>query len=72
MLADDGPRSPAVVEVDLERKRIALSMKTNPEIGPAGSKKTPGRPAGRPSQGSAPVNKPVDWFTEALMKSKKK
>jgi uncharacterized protein len=61
-----------VVEVDLDRKRIALSMKTNPEIGPAGGKKTPGHPAGKPSQKPAPVNRPVDWFTEALAKNKNK
>jgi hypothetical protein len=47
-------------------------MKTNPEIGPAGGKKTPGHPVGRPSQAPAPVNKPLDWFTEALMKNKPK
>jgi uncharacterized protein len=65
-----------VTEVDLPRKRIALSMKANPEIGPAsGNKTAPGGPRpsgprpGMPAKPAAP--KPVDWFTEALNKSKK-
>jgi uncharacterized protein len=55
-----------VTEVDLPRKRIALSMKSNPEIGAKG----PGRtsPAGpRPPQ-KPQGPKPVDWFSEALQK----
>ena len=61
-----------VVEVDLPRKRIALSMKAVPVLAAtAGMKTAPGpvrpagnapRPAGRPQ--------PVDWFTEALNKSR--
>jgi len=63
-----------VVEVDLPRKRIALSMKASPEIGPsAGGKTSPGplRPAGPrpPVKPAAP--KAVDWFTEALKKAEK-
>ena len=63
-----------VVEVDLPRKRIALSMKANPEIGGAvGSKTSPGpqRPPGPrpPVKPAAP--QPVDWFTEALKKAEK-
>ncbi len=63
-----------VVEVDLPRKRIALSMKANPEIGPAAAARTsPGQP--RPAGPRPPVKpaaaKPVDWFTEALNKAKK-
>ena len=67
-----------VTEVDIPRKRIALSMRANPEIGPAnsnaGQRISPA--AGRPSVGGL-AKKPVanppapDWFTEALMKSKK-
>jgi protein Tex len=61
-----------VVEVDLPRKRIALSMKANPEIGPAarshssGAPNRPGpaKPANRPT---AP--KPTDWFTDALSRA---
>jgi uncharacterized protein len=58
-----------VVEVDLPRKRIALSMKAKPEIGPANRTKTgPGGPA-IPRPPAKPVEpKPVDWFTEALKK----
>ena len=65
-----------VTEVDLPRKRIALSMKAAPGIGasPTGtrtSSATP-RPAGggfnRPVPPSNPV--PVDWFTAALNKKK--
>ncbi|MDB6109413.1 MAG: RNA-binding transcriptional accessory protein, partial [Pedosphaera sp.] len=60
-----------VVEVDLPRKRIALSMKANPEIGPSANARTsPGpmrSPAPRPpARPAAP--QPVDWYTEALKK----
>jgi uncharacterized protein len=61
-----------VTEVDLPRKRIALSMKAAPQIGPSttGTRTTPGqRPAGngpRPGQPAKPA--PVDWFTAALNK----
>ncbi len=72
-----------VVEVDLVRNRIALSMRSNPEIGPrnsssgnagTGSRTSPGQrpPAGaRPSSGPRPapaVNN--DWFTAALNKKR--
>jgi uncharacterized protein len=65
-----------VVEVDLPRKRIALSMKSVPDLagaragGGAGSP-SPGRPAGgpRPAKPAAPAA--ADWFTEALNKAKK-
>jgi protein Tex len=64
-----------VTEVDLPRKRIALSMKAAPQIGPSttGTRTAPNapRPAGgggfnRPTQ--PPAN---DWFTAALNKNKK-
>ena len=65
-----------VTEVDLPRKRIALSMKAAPQIGPgtSGTRTSPGapRPAGggfnRPAAPAKP--QPVDWFTAALNKSK--
>lgn len=59
-----------VTEVDLPRKRIALSMKANPEIGGSrsGSKTSPG-PQRPPSGPATAPSKPVDWFTEALNKS---
>jgi uncharacterized protein len=64
-----------VTEVDLPRKRIALSMKAAPQIGPSttGTRTSPGapRPSGggfnRPSQPSKPQT--VDWFTAALNKN---
>ena len=67
-----------VTEVDLPRKRIALSMKAAPQIGPSpsGQRTSPAapRPAGgggfnRPAQPAKPA--PVDWFTEAMNKNKR-
>jgi uncharacterized protein len=65
-----------VTEVDLPRKRIALSMKAVPVIGasPSGTRtspRTPQAPGGglnRPGQPAKPA--PVDWFTAALNKNK--
>jgi uncharacterized protein len=65
-----------VTEVDLPRKRIALSMKAAPQIGPSttGQRTSPAaaRPAGggsnRPVQPAKPAG--VDWFTAALNKNK--
>ena len=65
-----------VTEVDLPRKRIALSMKAAPQIGPStsGTRTSPAapRPAGggfnRPSQPTKPAT--VDWFTAAMNKNK--
>ncbi len=63
-----------VVEVDLPRKRIALSMKAKPELGPTtGGKTSPGPQ--RPSAPRPPANptpaKAGDWFTEALKKNQR-
>jgi len=70
-----------VVEVDLPRKRIALSMRSRPEIGPRPGAGAAGRPvtgpgqlrsngpAPRPAQ-SAPQSLNGDWFTAALNKKK--
>ncbi|MBP6864450.1 MAG: RNA-binding transcriptional accessory protein [Candidatus Didemnitutus sp.] len=72
-----------VVEVDLPRQRIALSMRTNPQLGPrtplgAGAKPGGGgaRPGG-PSGNRAPAPLPKstqslnsDWFSAALNKKK--
>jgi uncharacterized protein len=54
-----------VLEVDLDRKRISLSLKTNAQPGPkpAGGQR-PGGPAG-PSRPSRP-EPATDWFTAAL------
>jgi uncharacterized protein len=60
-----------VTEVDLPRKRIALSMKAAPIIGPAATGKTspgPSRPQARVPQAKPQAS---DWFTEALNRSKK-
>ena len=65
-----------VTEVDLPRKRIALSMKAAPQIGPStsGTRTSPSapRPAGggfnRPMTSAKPAA--VDWFTAAMNKNK--
>lgn len=60
-----------VTEVDLARKRIALSMRSNPEIGSQTSTRQPRSeqappPAARPGVGGQ------DWFSEALAKAKRR
>lgn len=61
----------AVVEIDLPRKRIALSMRSNPETTPRQNSGTPQPRGNQPrrdrgtQQPSAPA---VDWFTAALNK----
>ena len=65
-----------VTEVDLPRKRIALSMKAAPVIGAStsGTRLSPGAP--RPADGGfnrpvQPAKPPgVDWFTAAMNKNK--
>jgi protein Tex len=60
-----------VTEIDLPRKRIALSMKSNPEIGGAqGARTSPATPRSAPQSGQRKPSgsAPVDWFTEALRK----
>jgi uncharacterized protein len=69
-----------VVEVDLPRKRIALSLKSRPEVGPREPRGSQSREAaprdvkrftgtggggGRPQQTTAPA---FDWFTAAQQK----
>lgn len=68
--------SVTVTEVDAERKRIALSMKAQPDLTP--SKNAPRTAPGAPKKpfGSAPPSRnsappPRDWFTEALNKNKR-
>jgi uncharacterized protein len=60
-----------VTEVDLPRKRIALSMKAAPIIGATATGKTSPGPSRPPAR--VPQVKPqaTDWFTEALNRSKK-
>ena len=65
-----------VLEVDLDRKRVALSLKTNPEIGatrnkPGAPRPEQGRPGARrqdsrPGQGTG--GQGFDWFTAAINK----
>jgi len=65
-----------VLEVDLDRKRIGLSMKSAPDPGAARTPRTgptdvgrrPDRPAPQP-QDPARTSAP-DWFTLALNKAK--
>ena len=64
-----------VVDVDIPRKRIALSMRSEPfqERPPKSEpRKKPERRQQRPPQQSKPQPKPVgsDWFSEALRKAK--
>jgi hypothetical protein len=64
-----------VVEVDLKRNRIALSMKSKPDLenrrsAPGDRDTRPQRPGGRDTRNSAaPTN---DWFSQALNQAKKK
>jgi uncharacterized protein len=74
-----------VTEVDLARNRIALSMRSKPEIGPktapgaAGPRTSPGQRPGGPGgprpTGGAPAPRPPqslngDWFSAAMNKKK--
>ncbi|MBX3749302.1 MAG: RNA-binding transcriptional accessory protein [Opitutaceae bacterium] len=63
-----------VVEIDLPRKRIALSMRSRPEIGKptakaAGDRPRPGPGAPRPAP-PAPQSVNNDWFSAALKKKR--
>ena len=67
-----------VMEVDLQRKRIALSLKTNPEVGPREPRSASGpsnasgpRRDGPPRSDSRPQGpQTVDWFTAATQKKR--
>ncbi|MEI7911317.1 MAG: Tex family protein [Verrucomicrobiota bacterium] len=64
-----------VVEVDLKRNRIALSMKAKPDLenrrsGPGDRTPQSSRPPSRDSRSAAPPTN--DWFSQALEKGKKK
>jgi protein Tex len=62
-----------VTEVDLPRNRIALSMRSNPILGPKSPNAgVPGgpRPASAPSAPRAPQSVNNDWFSAALNKKK--
>jgi uncharacterized protein len=67
--------SVTVVEVDLKRNRIALSMKSKPDLenrrsAPGDRDARPQRPGSRDPRGSAPPNN--DWFSQAMQSAKKK
>src|SRR5690606_23951513 len=75
--------SVVVTEVDLARNRIALSMRSNPVIGPKADRQSGGnRPSGgpRPGNRSGGFSQPArpasnhslsgDWFSAALNKKK--
>ena len=77
--------SVTVTEIDLARNRIALSMRSKPEIGPKADRMSGGPGASRPNSGprhqsSAPRSAPPpsrpaqslggDWFSAALNKKK--
>jgi uncharacterized protein len=67
-----------VTEIDLPRQRIALSMRSNPQLGPktppgaAGARTSPGgpRPAAAPAAPRAPQAVNNDWFSAALNKKR--
>jgi uncharacterized protein len=74
-----------VTEIDLARQRIALSMRSNPQLGPktapgAGGPRTgpgqrPGGPGAGPRPGAPAASRPPqtltnDWFSAALNKRK--
>jgi uncharacterized protein len=62
-----------VTAVDLERKRIALSMRANPEIGAAANART--SPVSPRSPGAARPSaqpKATDWFTEAMSRAQQR
>jgi protein Tex len=65
-----------VLEVDLPRKRIALSMKSRPEIGSASPRSNDRNPANKGPAGdrNSSTSKPSqfggDWFSQALNKNK--
>ena len=70
-----------VMEVDLKRNRIALSMKSNPDLeggrrasdgdrgSPAPQNRNPRGGGGGASRNAAPSN---DWFSQAMSNAKKK
>ena len=60
-----------VTEVDLPRKRIALSMKAAPQLGASRTPLNSPRPPNGPRPAAGPAKPaPVDWFTAALNRNK--
>ena len=65
-----------VMEVDLQRNRIALSMKSNPDFEPRQNRGAPGGNDRRPQPQQRRDNKPQpsgnDWFSQAMGQAKKR
>lgn len=63
-----------VMEVDLKRNRIGLSMKSNPDFEPRQRNSSPDSNDRRPQQNRRPQPAPVgnDWFTQAMGQAKKR
>jgi protein Tex len=64
-----------VLEIDLPRKRIALSMKSRPELGSSSSRsgdrsQTNKGQAGNRTGSASPSQFGGDWFSQALDKNK--
>jgi uncharacterized protein len=64
-----------VMEVDLKRSRIALSMKSNPDFEPRQRSNSPGgndrQAPRRDNRPSSPAPSGNDWFSQAMNKAKK-
>jgi protein Tex len=60
-----------VTEVDLPRKRIALSMRANPEIAGSKAAGAGNRPDERRRPGAPPPAPKSDWFSEAMERAKR-
>ena len=64
-----------VMEVDLKRSRIALSMKSNPDFEPRQRSNSPGgndrQPPRRDNRSPSSATTGNDWFSQAMTKAKK-
>ena len=64
-----------VMEVDLKRNRIGLSMKSNPDFEPRQRNRSPGGNERRPQQNRRPQQAAPagnDWFSQAMGQAKKR
>lgn len=65
-----------VMEVDADRKRIGLSMRTNPEMpatrGQSPRREQSSRPQPRPQKRQEPVSVTNDWFSQAMDQAEKR
>ncbi len=60
-----------VVELDLARRRIGLSLRSRPEVGARAPRRAPVAGGSRPTADPAPQPRPAatDWFSRALRKA---